>query len=218
MNNGVSNRVHRLMNLVRSRVPGCLDAQIQLEMFEMFDEFFKNTNSWREEIPIDIVAGVQEYDIIPIGVCAINTLIGIRRHDHLHAHAVMPIPGQLVLRHRPSENSPADHPWHVIVSLYVTDPTDKNGYPMYPTWILDRYHSGFVDGLVGRLMSQPNKPYTNPNMSVYHLRRWRNVMAGARIDAVRNNTYGAQAWVYPQQFQTFPRHGGDTLGFPNWSV
>lgn len=215
---------NRLMNSIRSRVPGALDAQIQAEMFEVLDEFFQFTNVWQELIPVSIQANVLNYDVAPTGVASIIRLLlvqvaGTNPNPKLCTPiaATMEVPGCLQLA-QPITNLPTTpYTFNVTVSETCIDPTTSDGYPIIPRWIMDRYHKDFVDGVVGRLMSQPAKPYSNQTLSVYHLRRWRNAMSGTRIEVNRQNTYGAQAWMFPQQFRTIPRHGAGGY-FGNWPV
>ena len=57
-----------------------------------------------------------------------------------------------------------------------------------------------LSGLLGRMMSQPAKPYTNMQLSVYHMRRFRDGIARAKVEAMHQNVYRAQSWRFPQTF------------------
>lgn len=220
---------YRLMNAVRSHVPGALDEQIRAIMFDVMDEFFQFTNVWQQDIPIDIVVNERHYDIAPIGNADIIRLLGVWVADDTSSTdpnhnlwkrcipATMEVPGEVVLRNPVTSLPTTPYIFHVIVSLKCKDPVTKDGYPIIPQWILDKYRRDFFDGIVGNLMDQPAKPYSNQTLAVYHLRRWRNAMTGARIEVNRRNTYGAQAWVFPQSFRTIPRHAGGGW-FGNWPV
>lgn len=219
----------RLMNAIRPLLPGALDSQIQAVMFDIMDEFFQFTNVWQETIPVEAVVNQQEYDIAPVGVSDIVRLMYVWVHDDPQANADdnkvfrrpiaadMRIPGLLRIIMPVTSLPFDDFMFHAVVSLKCKDPADKDGFPIIPQWILDKYRRDFVDGIVGQLMAQPAKTYSNQTMAVYHKRRWRNAMTGCRIEVNRWNTYGAQAWRYPQQYRTTPRHGGGGY-FGNWPV
>ena len=51
----------RLMQTLRVHVPGATDGVIQLELFNVMDEFFRRTNAWRYEQEIDIKENTHEY-------------------------------------------------------------------------------------------------------------------------------------------------------------
>jgi len=87
-------------------------------------------------------------------------------------------------------------------------PTDKNDFPVIPDWILPLYGVGILDGLLGKMMSQIAKSYSNPKQGVYHLARFNGAMAQARASALRRYTFGTQAWSFPQGFRTTGQRGG----------
>jgi hypothetical protein len=76
------------------------------------------------------------------------------------------------------------------------DPLLNTGQPNFPTWIMDLYAETIADGLIGRMMAHGGKVWSNPQMSVYHLRRFRNGIAQAKVAADRKNTR-RQAWRFP---------------------
>ena len=46
--------INRLMDNARVKLPGALDAALQMELFLVMKEFFDNTNIWEEEIPFSV--------------------------------------------------------------------------------------------------------------------------------------------------------------------
>lgn len=186
----------RLLNMARMRLPGVLDAPIRYELFSVCDELFTHTNVWQEEIPVPITAGETLYEIEPEETVSskIVRLLNVTNADEREVAATMQVIGELVL----GAESNVDTTYTATVALTVKDPVDENDYPKFPKWILQRYREGLLDGLLGRMMSQPGKPYANERMSIYHLRRFRNVMAQALLDADHANLQGAQRWQYPR--------------------
>ena len=65
----------------------------------------------------------------------------------------MPNFGQVVLAEVPGQAAT----YQVTVALNVSLPTDKNGFPITSDWLLSIYSTGILDGLLGRMYSQPNK-------------------------------------------------------------
>jgi len=55
----------RLMNTLRVRLPGAIDAAIRLELFNTIDDFLRRSNAWRYFQSIPIVAGQTNYAISP---------------------------------------------------------------------------------------------------------------------------------------------------------
>jgi hypothetical protein len=51
----------RLMQTLRVHVPGVTDPVLELELFNVMDEFFQRTSAWRYDTQIDMVEGQSEY-------------------------------------------------------------------------------------------------------------------------------------------------------------
>lgn len=194
-----------MMEDVRVRVPGALDPAIKTELFKVVDEFLKGSLAWKEEVEIPTVVGTRDYDIVPDKNGLIWQLIGAEdTTTHLPVFSGMPVPGELRLEHPPTQVVTLK----VVVAMTVNAPTTRDGFPIVPIWLCDRYaQSAWADGVLGKMHSQPAKPYTNQAMSVYHLRRFANSIAKAKVDAAHQNTYRGQSWSFPQQFRVRHRWG-----------
>ncbi len=86
-------------------------------------------------------------------------------------------------------------------------------YPVQvPASILQVWGLVIVDGLVGNMMNQKAKSYTDPTGAVYHLKRFRDGITRARIATLRANTFGTQSWTFPQGFRTNSQNGYLSVG------
>lgn len=195
--------VQRLINNAMVHLPGATLANMQLELFNVMTDFFQGSNVWNEDIVINVPgqdpAGTV-YLLAPQQPAQIDKLLWVFTNPpptgSLRGSAVaaaMQIPGELTLGSQPS----SDQSFVVTVALTVQDPADRDGYVMFPAWVLQKYGVDIQDGLIGRMQAQPNKPYTNLQMSVFHQRKFTSAVSQARIDWTRNNTYRQQAWRFP---------------------
>jgi hypothetical protein len=185
----------RLMKTLTVRLPGALEDVIKLELFSIADEFLRVSQLWTEEIIVVTTEDETFYEIEAEATTSkINRLINVKNADERLISATMAVIGELVLTNEP----PADESYTVTVALSIADPTDTNNFPRIPTWILEKYRETFLDGTLGRMMSIPAKPYSNERMSVYHLRRFRDGMAQARVDARHKNVDSANSWQFPR--------------------
>jgi hypothetical protein len=186
----------RLVGNLVIRLPGAREEVLKMEIFAVLDELFRTTNMWQESIPFDTVLNQKEYEIEPEeDVATIVRLMHVKNTNDLPVGAYFQmLDSTLVLFNDP----PAAEEWSVTVALTVSEPTNAEGYPRYPYWVLDRYLDSIMDGVLGRMMSQISKPYYNERMSVYHLRRWRNLMAQVRSDVLHKHVNDAQAWNFPR--------------------
>ncbi len=212
--------IDRLMNNARSRLSGAVDTVLQLELFNVMDDFFKKSNVWNEDIDI-MIPGMDPantiYEITPTGPALIDKLLWVFQVPDDTSigrgpgvAAAMSIPGKITLRTQPSSAVL----YRISVALTVQDPTLRNGYVTFPAWVLAKYRDCILDGLLGKMMSQPGKPYTNTQLSVFHMRKFVTQVASARVEWTRNNTYRAQAWAFPQGFSGGSQRGSSSWGGP----
>jgi hypothetical protein len=65
-------------------------------------------------------------------------------------------------------------------------------------WMYDMFFDNWLDGALNRLMGMVSKPWTNPTMSSYYGKRFRNAMAFRKQEALRGFTYNTPAWRFPR--------------------
>lgn len=187
--------INRFMNNARVHLPGALDSAIQQEFFNVLDDFCQKSKIWQEEIEVNIETGETEYEIVASEPGTIVSLISFNNSNGIPVACSMATPGTIVLDAEPSN----DDTCTAIVSLTVVDPT-AGDYPQFPEWLLQNYFTGLVDGVVGRMMAQPAKPYSNERMAIYRTRLFNDARARARSEASKKNLHGGQAWRFPQSF------------------
>lgn len=195
--------ITRLINNAITRLPGVTTDVLQLELFNVMNDLFKGSNIWNEDIEITVPgndpAGTV-YLLAPQQPANIDKLLWVftKPQDASMSRgsavaAAMSVPGELTLRLQPS----SEVTYIATVALTVNDPTDRNGFVQFPAWVIQKYGGIILDGLLSKVMTQPNKPYTNLQMSIFHARKFSGGVAQARVEWTRNNTYRQQAWRFP---------------------
>jgi hypothetical protein len=200
----MSYATERLIKNARSSLPGSLDNVILLELFNVLDTFFRATRIWDESVTFSVVANSPIdtiYYIEPESVSTIVALNWVQNASAFYWAASMAVPGEILLITPPGNNEI----YTANVSLSIVDPVNSNGYPEFPAWILEKYGIGILDGLLGRMMAQPAKPYTNPKLAEAHLKFFDKACSIAVNEAVHRNVQGGQAWRFPQTFATRTR-------------
>lgn len=197
--------MNRLMDNARIKLPGALDNAIQLELFAVLNEFFQDTNIWYEDITFDVVPtpytylenpGSYTYTVVPLEGGVINRLMGVVDSNSFAQRASMPTPGAIILDYSPNQ---ADT-YTARVAKTVTDPVSREGYPQFPDWVMNKYGSDILDGVLGRMMGQVAKPYSSPQLSLLHSRKFQQAINKARAEAMHGNVYRGQRWRFPQTF------------------
>ena len=116
---------------------------------------------------------------------------GVVNSDARPQWAVMPTPGELQLSVDPN----AAQTFTARLALTISDPVTRDGYPEFPQWTYDKHSETMLSGLLGRMMSQPAKPYTNMQLSVYHMRRFRDGIALAKVEASATSAHNPSCAV-----------------------
>jgi|SRR5271165_4346010 len=200
-----------LMNQARVECMGASDAGLKAMFFDTLMEFFTDSNSWTETLSVPVIPGTQTYTLVPQMGGKIIRLIGVFDPNSIPQQAFMSNFGILGLV------LPYSNPITLtaIVSKTVVRPTTRDSVPDAPDWTLSVYYSYVLDGLLGKMMAQPGKNYSNQPSSAYHLKRFRTGIQMARVAATRQNTYGAQSWRFPRA-ATYNQgqRGGVSTGYP----
>lgn len=193
----------RLLNSARVKLVGASDSAIKNDLYDTVHEFFSLSSSWLEALSIPIVADTLTYSMVPASGQIIR-LAGVVDVNGCPQPALMPTIGTLQLAY-PSNTSQT---FTATVVKNVVLPTDDSMKPDAPDWLLPVYGPSVLDGLLGRMMGHLSKSYSNPSLSVYHLKRFLNAVAGVRSAALARNTIGGAAWSYPRQFGRGSQRGG----------
>lgn len=201
--------INQLINQARVKLVGASDAALKLELFDVLKEFFDYSSCWSENVSI-IIAGdgvTTEYTVVPNGGQIIR-LAGVIDANGFAQAAIMPTPGLVQF----STPFTVAQTFTATVIKNVDAPLPKSGFVEVPEFVLKLHGIGILDGLLGKKMTESAKPYTDKKQGEYHLRRYITETSKARTAALRRNTFGTQAWTYPQSFRTNTQKGGFTLG------
>jgi hypothetical protein len=206
----MSYATERLIKNARVSLPGSLDDAILLELFNVLDQFFRESGVWTEAIQFSVMPGDPVgtvYYIEPESVSTIVRLSNVANIDGFRQRAAMSIPGEVTFMTPPPDQEPLGNPFYytAYVILSIVDPVQRDGYPEFPEWVLEKYGTGILHGLLGRMMVQPAKPYTNKELAVAHLSGFRRTISIAATESLHRNVQNAQAWAYPQSFRTRSR-------------
>jgi hypothetical protein len=183
----------RLMDNARVHLPGALDAALKLELFNVLDQFLQDTKFWQEDIDYVTRSGRTEYVLVGTEQGVITDLLNNVNANGSPVRASMPTLGTLVLGRDPTPSETLT----ATVAYTVVDPVGSDDYPQIPDELLYKYGRGITDGVVGAMMLQAAKPYTNQQLAVYHTRKFNGAIAQARADVAHRNVQGGQNWRYP---------------------
>lgn len=201
------NDLNQLLNNVAVKLPGASQAMIKSELYDVLREFFLDSSCWLQDIDVLVVPDTVDYDLVPDGGQIIR-LAGVVDENGIPQPAIMPEVGRIKFRNAYTDN----HTFVATVVKSVAQPVGESGIPAFPDFVLTVWGYYILDGILGKMMNQIAKSYSNPKQAIYHLARFRDGISMARTAALRRNSFGTQAWGYPQSFKTRGQKGGVSVG------
>ncbi len=193
----------RLMREVQVELIGAAELHIKAKAFDVMTEFFYDSGWWTEAISVPVLAGTQNYPIAPTEG-QITRLFMVVDAGGFFQPALLPDIGTITLKYTPN----VSQTYTAVVVKNVLAPTAKDGWPIAPAQALQEFYLAMKEGMLGGLMNEKNKSYSDPKGALYHLSRFRKGIVDARIAVLRANTNGAQAWRFPQAFRANTQQGG----------
>lgn len=207
------NELEQFLTNALIKLPGASINGLKAELYDVLKEFFSDSNTWQEDIEFIPVADQVDYVLTPLEDGQIIRLTGVWDNKGIPVPAFMRDFGTIRLVNAPSATGTATTKWFARVIKTVTLPTTKLNTPIAPVWALRVYSIHILDGLLGKMMEQQNKSFSNTTSAAYHLRRFRAGIQIARTAMARANNVGAQTWSYPQGWGPGSQGSGGA-GFP----
>jgi hypothetical protein len=185
----------RLINAARVQLPGATDPAIAAELYATVDEACREGFIWRETINVPFVAGQATYDITPADTAIVQVLAV--SHPTISMSNVTSEFGSVTLPFEVTGAHAADQPFSVVAVLTPSlDATDIESFLPQDMWTT--HHRLLFSGVISRMMLQPAKPFSNPQLAVGHRRMFLQLLADARRNAKTDRTPGAQLWRFPR--------------------
>ena len=185
----------RLINDARTQLPGAIDAALAAELYKVVDEACRDGWIWRETITVPFVEGVSTYEIAPSDTEIVHVFS--ISHPTYGMYGVTAEFGNVTLPFEVTFAHEVDDPFHVVAALTPTlAATDIESYLPRDMW--SEHHRLLLSGLLSRMMLQPAKPYSNPQLGMGHRGVFRQLLVEARHKARTGGVVGAQLWRFPK--------------------
>ncbi len=194
----------------RARLPAADDGAIAIELDGVLHEFVKNSLCLLAEKELVLEAGKADYPLNPFTVTTNPLEAEWAGAKALYTHRVEYAEDSRPLRlldGRPSGVSSnysggplvAYCPEPAVVQFYPT-PTESEVGKVYRAWasltlvrpvewvpeiLADYYYDGILDGISARMMTHAKRPYSDPKLAEYYMRRFRNAMRTAKDETMR---------------------------------
>jgi hypothetical protein len=195
-----------------SKLTGAAMGALKNEFYDVLTEFLNDSSVWTETVQFTTV-GDNVTVAYPLQVTEgqIIRLAGVVDSNGTNQPALMFDIGTVTLQYPANTNKTLNATF--VKNVYL--PLTKDDIPVGPDWLLPIWHVGLLDGILGRMMNTPGRAYSSDVKAAYHLKRFRDAIARARVSKLRANTLGSQAWSFPQGFRTRTQQGGVPSGGSN---
>jgi hypothetical protein len=199
-------------NLLLPRLPGASEALVNAETIQVIDNFCRESTAWRDMLyGFDISQNDRDVPIT-IGDGSQRVVVGILRvyfdqrqltqYSHVPFESTSSYPSGWSTK--PSDPSIVslsaipnkEHLGNLDAYVYQA-PVDPVNITDDMTLLTEDFFEFIFDGILGRFMSMPQKPYSDQRLATYHLSRYRDGVRKARSMANRGFTGNAQNWVFP---------------------
>lgn len=217
---GAYSCVDEILDELLVELAGATVNAVKLACRDALREFLTESAAWRIELePFTVKANKEIYYLDPpfansqiLYIHGMSRRLGDRwvpmglgadvdfESTGSTAGATMPLycrgfadtPGKVAMR--PILTADAVRAVRPTVSLIFRDPWDGQ----IPLFIMRYWREVIKNGTLGRMMQQQDKPYSNPVMGQYHLRRFRSGIARAREMAKRQYTEADHTFTFPR--------------------
>jgi hypothetical protein len=185
----------RLFQQLRVSLPGAVDEVITEELWEVLNDICRDGLVWRETLDVTLVAGDIDYSVGVDGAEIVKVFSV--HHETMDINNVIYEFGTVVFVEGVPTATDALTPMKLVVALVpaLTPGVDVEAWIPSDLWTL--LHQALLAGVKARMMAHPAKPYSNPQMAVFHLREYRGLKAVEKRRAEVGNRQGAQTWVFP---------------------
>ena len=202
-------RIGTWMKDLLPRLPGAVRKVVRRELALACREFYVETCSWQVLIgpktaksgrsryslsPYDDHSNVirvlsVEYNGSPLRMYPRKPMRGSQTGDAPDSYYLEGIDNVILY---PTPTVQATSALNFFVALAPKPDSDY-----LPKIALTHHYDAILDGTLGRMMSHPAKPYSNPTLGTYHLQRFRAAIGTFSALGRQGNTVGQQ-WSYPR--------------------
>jgi hypothetical protein len=185
----------RLMNDLRVRLPGATDAMIQREIWSLLNDFCREGLAWRENVEITLSGGVSTYAIAPAGT-EVVLIYGVS-HPTMDLSGAVYSFGNLLLTNEPSGSDLLSSAFvDAALTPALTAGSDVEG--LIPGDMWSEHHEAILNGVLGRMLAQPAKPYSNPALAAFYVKSYTIERAVVRRKVRTGGVMAPQTWRYPR--------------------
>lgn len=185
----------RLLQQLRVAHPGVLDEVIKEELWEVLNDLCREAKVWRETINITLVEGDNTYPVAVDGAEIVE--VYSVSHETMDVSNVVYEFGNIAILSATPTATDVLEPLKLVAALTPALVPNVDVEVWIPGDLWSLLHATLLAGTKARLMAQPAKPYSNPQLAAYYTREYRSLKAIEKRRIEVGNVHGAQTWTFP---------------------
>ena len=187
---------NRFMDNMRVKLPGALDGAIHLELFNTLDDICRTVDLYLTPVDLPLTVGVQSYIVVPPTGAVPITFYAIA-HETFDVRLLRASPQDATVTFPgPVDAETAATPL-VVKMTFAPDPVAAASQWL-PEVFWRRAYDPILHGTLYRMMAQPAKPYSNPQIAVAHARASRHGKSRIKRDNTTGPLPGGVSWSFPR--------------------
>lgn len=184
----------RLMDDLRTSLPGAVDTAIQRALWNTVNTACRDGWVWRESNTITLNTSTVQYSLVPAGADIVQVLS--LTHPTLDSADLTVEFGKLFIS-QPPTSIQASTPLIAALALApALDAADPEAFIPSDMW--STYYDLWRNGVMSSMMAQPAKPYSNPTLAMFYARAFKRDLGQAKLRVRVGDTQGAQFWRFPR--------------------
>ncbi|MBP33243.1 hypothetical protein [Methylobacterium sp.] len=186
----------RLLGSIRSRLPGAKDSQTRLALFDVLQDACQQGRIWTEVVPFRLIPGKQMFSIAQPGA-RIVMLINAQ-HPSLGMQVLNYSDEKVAVNVDIATLNPADYLYLTMALAPSLGADLENPATWIPGDIFASKYTLLLHGVLGAMMLQTAKPYSNTSLGQYHTQIYSRELTAAPLTDRDGGLPTRQRWRFPR--------------------
>lgn len=186
----------RLLGSIRSRLPGAKDSQTRLALFDVLQDACQRGRIWTEVVPFRLEPGKQVFPVSQPGARVV--MVVNAQHAGIERQAIDYSNEKVAISVDISTLDPADFLYLTMALAPSLDVDLENPAMWMPGDIFASKYTLLLHGVLGAMMLQTAKPYSNTSLGQYHTQIYSRELNAAPLTDRDGGLPTRQRWRFPR--------------------
>lgn len=186
----------RLLGAIRARLPGAKDSQTRLALFDTLQDACSRARVWTEQVPYRLVPGKQVFSVAQ-DKARVVTLLDVA-HPVLDQRSVAYSDEKVAISVDIETLDPADYLYLTMALAPSLDVDMDDPQQWIPHDLYASKYTLLLHGVLGTMMLQTAKPYSNTSLGQYHTQVYSRELNASPLKDREGGLPARQHWRFPR--------------------